>query len=707
MVCTAKSSGSGGGGGLEPNAEDGSSLATHMVLLTIIAGVVISSSLETVQHRLKTTWIPESSLAVLAGMLLGALIRLTVTEANLPNNLVFNGDVFFLVALPLLIFDAGFSLRKKDFFSQFFTILTFSVVGTAGAAMIIGGILYGAGQYGASLKMDLNEAFAYGSVLSATDALSMASVLRSIGGVDGDLVALVLGEGALNDATSIVLYQTFAGFFREGVHAESAGEAVSLFFSELVGSMALGLGMAVFSTLVFRAVHMGWLPRLRNVRFIFSLPSVYLEARARELTRNLAAYAMGGEGGVEERLPFARAYSAVRAELGDAPTPRAPSAGAASATPEKGGGEGAEKGTDLHAHEEQQQLTGYGALTAELALVRKLLAPTLTLTARRKLEPKPASSVFSQTLFIILMVGGMRARAPPPLPPPPLPTTHALTGTHTHTHARTQGYVSYLTAEALHLSGVATILFCGIGMNHFLRPLLSREGKEFSEGVVHVLALVADTSVFFMVGLDIALNLGTVRGIDTKGEGEMVGWALLALVVARTLTVFPLAFFINYFRGAARQLPWSYVVVLWFSSMRGANAYAFSLVFPGPNQPVLVDLTACVVLVSILFFTAALRPVVICLGISHGAHEEQHVGRFLPTEADDSDAEEEGAPEPAGDAPQTPAKAAGEKNYRVVLVQGARVYLPKVPPSLARRTITVLNRLDTQLRWNVSGVVRK
>lgn len=100
--------------------------------------------------------------------------------------------------------------------------------------------------------------------------------------------------------------------------------------------MALGFGMAVFSTLVFRAVHMGWLPRLRNVRFIFSLPSVYLEARARELTRNLAAYAMGGEGGVEERLPFARAYSAVRAELGDAPTPRAPSAGAASATPEKG-----------------------------------------------------------------------------------------------------------------------------------------------------------------------------------------------------------------------------------------------------------------------------------------------------------------------------------------------------------------------------------
>ena len=223
--------------GLEPDAEDGSSLATHLVLLTIIAGVILSSSLETVQHRLRTAWIPESSLTVLSGMLLGVLIRLTVDEAKLPNNLVFNGDVFFLVALPLLIFDAGYSLRKKNFFSQFFTILTFSVVGTAGAAMIIGGILYGAGRAGASLKMDLNEAFAYGSVLSATDALAMTSVLRSIGGVDGDLIALVLGEGALNDATSIVMYRTFAGFFREGIDDESAGAAVSLFFSELLGSL--------------------------------------------------------------------------------------------------------------------------------------------------------------------------------------------------------------------------------------------------------------------------------------------------------------------------------------------------------------------------------------------------------------------------------------------------------------------------------------
>ena len=254
-------------------------------------------------------------------------------------------------------------------------------------------------------------------------------------------------------------------------------------------------------------------------------------------------------------------------------------------------------------------------------------------------------------------------------------------------------------------------------MNHFLRPLLSREGKEFSEGVVRVLAMTADTSVFFQVGLDISVNMGTKRGIDTKGEGEMVGWTLLAIVVARTLTVFPIAFFVNYFRGPARQLPWAYVVVLWFSSMRGANSYAFSLVFPnlGNNRDVLVDLTASVVLVSVLFFSTALRPVLMCLRIRHGEQEHGsggagsgHSGRFLPTEADDSDEEETaaGAAQLAAPASPPPAGEVPSANYRVVVVAGARVYLPREKPK-SRRVLTLLNNIDSQLRWLVSGVVRK
>jgi NhaP-type Na+/H+ or K+/H+ antiporter len=215
-------------------------------------------------------------------------------------------------------------------------------------------------------------------------------------------------------------------------------------------------------------------------------------------------------------------------------------------------------------------------------------------------------------------------------------------------------------------------------------------------------AATADTSVFFQVGLDIALTMGTDRGIDTGAQGEMVGWVVLAMVVARTLTIFPLAFFINYFRR--EPVPWQHVVVLWHSSMRGANSYAFALVFPTSNQPFLVDLTASVILISVAFYAPTTKLLLRVLGLAddahaHGdGHQAEATGRFLPTEADDSDSADDADQATHGEAP-------GPKNYDVVIVSGARVYIPKVL-SRSERVVTWINRLDTQLRWLVSGIVR-
>ena len=754
----ASTLGSGPSGGPNPSAEDGDSLETHLVLLTMLGGVVVASSLETLQHRTHLTWIPESSLAVLAGIALGAVIRTCVAASSIPTNLVFNGDIFFLVALPVLIFDAGYSLRKREFFGQLFSILTFSVLGTAAAAAVIGGILYGAGALGASLKLDLNEAMAFGSVLSATDALATAAVLRSYGGVDPALIALIMGEGALSDATSIVLYQTFAGFYVEGVQEDSTEEIVALFCTELFASLLLGVAVSVAATLAFRAVHMGWWPHARHLPFAFRVPRDFFNARLLELQDEQARALLGGSGSgsggsssdskgtlsaaaAEERVPFALAGSSSGSSAAPAtpsrdkrPAVSAVAAALAAPVPAPPPAPAPAPAAAGHGHHH----AGGRDFDEEIRRVKQFLRRALPLTERRLLEPKPESSVFAQTTFIILMVRcvcscAARGRGPPP---PLLPPTHPRTRT-LCLAAHWQGYVSYLTAESLHLSGVVAVLFCGIGMNHFLRPLLTREGKEFSEGLVRVLSVTADTSVFFQVGLDIALTIGTSQGLDGRGEGEMVGWTFLALVVSRTVTIFPIAFFLNYVRGVRRRIPWEYVVVLWFSAMRGASSYAFALVFPTANRGVLVDLTASVVLASVLLYSTVLRSLLGCLGLLRAAGGEgggaggeggaEAQGRFLPTEADDSDEEEvkggaaAGAAGAAGAAAASGGGGAGDAegaatpggsqadagpNYRVVIVQGVRVYLPK-RPTAAKAAITFLNRVDVQLRWAISGVVRE
>jgi hypothetical protein len=413
--------GSGPSGGPNPNAEDGDSLETHLVLLTMLGGVVVASSLETLQHRTHLTWIPESSLAVLAGIALGVIIRTTVAAGSIPTNLVFNGDIFFLVALPVLIFDAGYSLRKREFFGQLFSILTFSVLGTAAAAAVIGGILFGAGALGASLKLDLNEAMAFGSVLSATDALATAAVLRSYGGVDPALIALIMGEGALSDATSIVLYQTFAGFYVEGVQEDSTEEILALFCTELFASLLLGVAISVAATLVFRAVHMGWCPRARHLPFAFRAPRDFFNARLLELQDEQAQALLGSsssKGAVgaaasalaaaEERAPFALAGGGGAGSGGAAPaTPSrdkrpaaAPSAVAAALAAT------ASATTPAPAAAHAGHHGGARDLDEEVRRVKQLLRRALPLAERRLLEPKPESSVFAQTTFIILMVRG-------------------------------------------------------------------------------------------------------------------------------------------------------------------------------------------------------------------------------------------------------------------------------------------------------------
>lgn len=50
--------------------------------------------------------------------------------SGLSGLVVFDEDVFFQVLLPPIIFSAGFSVKKKLFFRNFFTLIVFGVIGT-------------------------------------------------------------------------------------------------------------------------------------------------------------------------------------------------------------------------------------------------------------------------------------------------------------------------------------------------------------------------------------------------------------------------------------------------------------------------------------------------------------------------------------------------------------------------------------------------
>jgi NhaP-type Na+/H+ or K+/H+ antiporter len=57
-------------------------------------------------------------------------------------------------------------------------------------------------------------------------------------------------------------------------------------------------------------------------------------------------------------------------------------------------------------------------------------------------------------------------------------------------------YMSYTLAEAYSLSGIVSILFCGITMAHYMRPNLSPWSQAATKNVFKTLALLAETFVF-------------------------------------------------------------------------------------------------------------------------------------------------------------------------------------------------------------------
>lgn len=58
----------------------------------------------------------------------------------------FDPEIFFNIILPPIIFYAGYSLKRKYFFKNLGTILTFAIIGTTLSAVLIGGIMYSAVQ---------------------------------------------------------------------------------------------------------------------------------------------------------------------------------------------------------------------------------------------------------------------------------------------------------------------------------------------------------------------------------------------------------------------------------------------------------------------------------------------------------------------------------------------------------------------------------
>lgn len=118
----------------------------------------------------------------------------------------FNANLIFFVILPPIILDAGYTLKRKDFFQNLGTILMMAILGTVINNIVFGYLLYGFAKIG-WIPLDSTsplECLLFGAVISATDPVATLAMLGSKEvNAHPLLYSLVFGESVLNDAVAV------------------------------------------------------------------------------------------------------------------------------------------------------------------------------------------------------------------------------------------------------------------------------------------------------------------------------------------------------------------------------------------------------------------------------------------------------------------------------------------------------------------------
>lgn len=161
------------------------------------------------------------------------------------NALSFNANLFFMVLLPPIVFNNGYSLSGdggKFFYKNFGTITWFATVGTGVAFLLVG-----AGWFALSFllpgvpRSNWRESAAVGALFASTDMLPIIPILnRSSTGL---LAILAKGESLLNDGVSIAMY-------RAAVEGASIKSWLFDFAKVFFGSIAVGFAMGLLTALM-------------------------------------------------------------------------------------------------------------------------------------------------------------------------------------------------------------------------------------------------------------------------------------------------------------------------------------------------------------------------------------------------------------------------------------------------------------------------
>ena len=249
-----------------------------LLILLLLISYIFSSQL--IEHN-KIDFLHESGIAILLGIV-GGIIFLFVGRE--PIN--FSGEGFFYFVLPPIIFGAGYTLKEKNFFKNVGYITLFGVLGTLISMVVLSTfvIIFNDIWFplGSPQRLTLAEWLMLSSVLWATDTIAALAIVKEK--EFPTLNSILFGEGVVNDAVSILIFQAVEKMVEAGhqktvwdyssdilpiectysediiisngiiIGFDQIFDAVLDFFALTFNSLGIGIGIGLISAFIFKHV---------------------------------------------------------------------------------------------------------------------------------------------------------------------------------------------------------------------------------------------------------------------------------------------------------------------------------------------------------------------------------------------------------------------------------------------------------------------
>ncbi|KAM6093588.1 sodium/hydrogen exchanger 2 [Chlamydotis macqueenii] len=184
-------------------------------------------------------------------------------------------------------------------------------------------------------------------------------------------------------------------------------------------------------------------------------------------------------------------------------------------------------------------------------------------------------------------------------------------------------YLSYITAEMFHLSGIMAITACAMTMNKYVEENVSQKSYTTIKYFMKMLSSVSETLIFIFMGV-------STVGKNHEWNWAFVSFTLLFCLIWRALGVFVLTQIINVFRTIPLTFKDQFIIA--YGGLRGAICYSLVFLLPPavfPRKKLFITAVIVVIFFTVFIQGITIRPLVEFLDVKRSNKKQPAVSEEI------------------------------------------------------------------------------